>query len=207
MIENVGRRSRTWGKAGDPTDVGDASLNGYERNALFRGRGDGRFEDVAHVVGADRIEDGRAVAVADFDRDGRLDVLVQSLNRAAVLLMGQGEVGHWLQVSLRGSGANTDALGATVTAHVGERRFVRQVVAGSGYLASSSPVLHFGLGRATQVDALEIRWPNGQRQVLLEIAADQRIEVPEDEPAAGRQPGGGSLAPAAGSAPGLRAEE
>ncbi len=186
MIENVGRRSSTWDEEGAPTDVGDASLNGYERNSLFRGDGKGQFEDVGHLVGANRTEDGRAVAVADFDRDGRLDLVVQSLNKPAVLLMGKGDVGQWLQVELEAAGANPDALGATVIAQVADRRQTRQVVVGSGFLSTSSPVLHFGLGEAERVDALEIRWPSGKRQVLRDVAAGQRLTVTENAPLATR---------------------
>lgn len=186
VIENVGRRSSSWDGEGSPTDVGDNSLNGYERNALYRGRGDGRFEDVGHVVGANRIEDGRAVAVADFDRDGRLDLLIQSLNRPAVLLMGKGPVGHWLQVSLHAHGARADAVGATVIAHVEGRSQAQQVVAGSGFLASSSRVLHFGLGDATQVDRLEIRWPDGTRDELRDVPSGQRLEISQGPPSPAR---------------------
>ena len=177
MIENVGRRSEEWGNEGDPTDVGDASLNGYERNALYRGNGRGDFEDVGHLVGANRIEDSRAVAVADFDHDGRLDILVQTFNKPAVLLMGRGEVGNHLQVSLRARGANPDAIGAVLTAQVGERRLVRHVAVGSGFLSTSSLVQHFGLGEAERVDRLEVRWPDGEVQVLRDLQAGQRIEI------------------------------
>ena len=187
VIENVGRRSDAWGKPGDPTDVGDASLNGYERNALYWNRGDGRFDEVAYLVHADRIEDGRGVAVADFDRDGRLDLVVQNLDKPAVLLMGRGEAGHWLQVALEGTRSNRAAVGALVIAHVGERRQLRQVAVGSGFLSSSSPVLHFGLGDAERVDALEIRWPSGARQRLENVKANQRLEIRE-EILAGLQP-------------------
>jgi len=181
IVENVGRRSSSWGKQGDPTDVGDHSLNGYERKALFRGRGNGRFEDVAHLVNADRIEDGRAVAVADFDRDGRLDILLQSLDRPAVLLMAQGGHGHWLEVDLVGAGSNPDAVGANVVAQVGGRRMTRQRIVGTGFLSASSPVLHFGLGEATRVDALEIRWPSGERQVLRDVGVNRRLVVRQGE--------------------------
>jgi hypothetical protein len=190
VIENVGRRSEAWDKEGDPTDLGDASLNGYERNALFWNRGDGRFEDVAYLAHADRVEDGRGVAVADFDRDGRLDLVVQNLDRPAVLLMGRGAAGHWLQVELEGTQSNRSAVGALVTARLGERRLTRQVSAGSGFLSSSSPVLHFGLGPAERVDALEIRWPSGTRQRLEDVAADQRLTIRE-EIVAGRGNGDG----------------
>jgi hypothetical protein len=177
VVENVGRRSSQWGKPGDPTDVGDKSLNGYERNALFRGRGDGRFEDVAHLVGANRIEDGRGVAVADFDRDGLLDIVVQSLDRPAVLLMGRGAGGHWLALDLVEAGHNRDAIGATVTARVGDRRFTRQRVTGTSFLSASSTTLHFGLGDADHIDGLEIRWPDGSRQLFEDLAANQRLQI------------------------------
>jgi hypothetical protein len=186
VIENVGRRSRRWGSEGDPTDVGEQSLNGYERDALFRGLGDGRFADVGHLVGANRIEDGRAVAVADFDRDGRLDLLLQSLDRPAVLLMGRGEGGHWLALDLRGAGANRDAVGAIAIAQVEGRRLARQRVVGTGFLSASSPVLHFGLGGARTVETLEIRWPDGDRQQLHQIPADQRLLVVQGEGVAAR---------------------
>jgi hypothetical protein len=180
VIENVGRRSKTWGNEGDPTDVGDSSLNGFERNALFWNRGDGRFEDVAYLTGADRIEDGRALAVADFDRDGRLDMLVQNLDRPVALLMGKGEAGRWLQVELEGTRSNRGAIGAVVIAHQGDRKQMQQVAVGSGFLSSSSPVLHFGLGESSQLDALEIRWPSGTHQWIRGVEANQRLEIREE---------------------------
>lgn len=179
MIENVGRRSENWSEDGAPPDIGDASLNGYERNVLFWNRGEGQFVDVAYLAGANRIEDGRGVAVADFDRDGRLDLLLQNLEKPAVLLMGRGEVGRYLQVELVGTHSNRDALGAVVTARAGDRTQIRQVKAGSGFISSSSPVLHFGMADALQVDSLEVRWPSGERQVLTEIATNQRLRVTE----------------------------
>ena len=181
VIENVGRRSDDWGEEGAPTDVGEASLNGYERNALYWNRGEGHFVDVGHLTGANRIEDGRGVAVADFDHDGRQDLLIANLHKPAALLMGRGDVGHWLQISLVGAGANPDALAATVTARVGDRLHTRQVAAGSGYLATSSSVLHFGLGDASSIDVLEVRWPSGRVQTLSEVAADQRLQLRESD--------------------------
>ena len=183
MIENVGRRSENWSEDGAPPDIGDASLNGYERNVLFWNQGDGRFVEVAYLAGANRIEDGRGVAVADFDRDGRLDLLLQNLDRPAVLLMGRGEAGNFLSLELEGTRSNRDALGAVVTARVAGRTLVRQVKAGSGFISSSSPILHFGLGDATSVETLEIRWPSGERQLLTEVAANQRLRITEPEQA------------------------
>ncbi len=180
VIENVGRRSEQWGGEGDPTDLGDASLNGRERNALYWNRGADGFEDVGHLTHAARPEDGRSVAVADFDRDGRLDLAIQNLDKPAVLLMGRGEGGNWLQVSLEAADGR-DPIGARITARVGGRRQLRQVVAGSGFLSSSSRVQHFGLGEAEHVDALEIHWPSGARDTLTGVSVNQRIVVREGE--------------------------
>ena len=180
VIENVGRRSENWSEEGAPPDVGDKSINGYERNVLFWNQGDGQFVDVGYLTNSNRVEDGRGVAVADFDRDGRLDLVIQNRDRAAVLLMGRGVSGNWLEVDLEGTESNRDALGAVVTSHVGETSQARQVAGGSGYLARSSAVLHFGLGDAKAVDRLEIRWPSGRTQVLTDVAANQRVSVREE---------------------------
>jgi hypothetical protein len=184
VIENVGRRSSRWGEDGDPTDLGDASLNGRERNALFWNQGDGRFEEVGHLAYANRAEDGRGVAVADFDRDGQLDLAIQNLDKPAVLLMGRGARGHWLQVSLQGVASNRDAIGAVAIAEVGGRRLTRQVAAGQGFVSSSSKVLHFGLGDASRIDRLVVRWPSGERTVLHDLAVDRRISLREGDSAA-----------------------
>ena len=162
-----------------PPDVGENSLNGFERNVLFRNQGDGSFIDVGYATGSNRIEDGRGVVVADFDRDGQLDLLVQNLEKPAVLLMGRGEVGNWLQLSLEGTISNRDAIGAIVTARVGDKQQVRQVSAGSGFLSSSSPIVHFGLADATSVDSLEIRWPSGRTTKLRDVRAGQRLSIRE----------------------------
>jgi hypothetical protein len=183
VIENVGRRSEDWSEEGSPTDVGDKSLNGYERNALFWNRGAEGFVDVGYLAGANRIEDGRGVVVSDFDHDGRQDLLIQNLDKPVFLLMGRGDAGHWLQLELEGTRGSRDAVGARVTAQSGARRQARQVSAGSGFLSSSSRVLHFGLGDADRVERLEILWPSGQRQVLTDVPANQRLKLREPDEA------------------------
>lgn len=96
--------------------------------------------------------------------------------------MGRGEAGNWLQLDLEGTRSNRDAVGAVATIRTGDRRQVRQVAASGGFLSSSSPVLHFGLGDATAVDEVEIRWPSGERQTLAPVAANQRLSIREPTP-------------------------
>jgi hypothetical protein len=119
IISNVGRRSERWGEKGDPTDVGEFTLNGFEKNLLFWNRGNGVFRDVAFLAGANDVEDARAMAVADFDRDGRLDFLVNHRNQPVALLMASGGSGHWLQLELVGTKSNRDGIGARVFVEAG----------------------------------------------------------------------------------------
>ena len=179
VVENVGRRSERWGDEGTPTAVGEQSLNGYERDVLFWNRGDGTFVDVGYLTGADRIEDGRGVAIADFDHDGQVDILLTNFAGPAVLMMGRGAHGHWLEIHLRGAAPNTRAVGAVVRVTTTHGVQTRQVSCGGNFLSSGSPTLHFGLGDADVVDAVEIRWPDRRRQVLARVPADARIEVVE----------------------------
>jgi hypothetical protein len=180
VVENVGRRDEVWAHG-----IGDHSLNGYERNVLLHNRGDGGFVDVGYLTASNRIEDGRAVAVADFDRDGQLDLLLQNFSSKVVLLMGLDAPGNWLQIELEGTTSNRDAVGAVVTIETESGRQTRQVSRGNGFLACSSPVLHFGLATATAVERVEVRWPNGHRQILTNIDANQRLAVRENSAGGG----------------------
>ena len=157
IIGNVGRRSDRWGEKGDPTDVGEFTLNGFEKNLLFWNQGGGVYHDVAFLSGSNCVEDSRSLAIADFDRDGRLDFLVNHRNRPAALLMASGGSGHWLQLELVGTKSNRDAAGARVFIEAGGKQQSSQVALGRGYLSCSSLVQHFGLGAVTIVDRIEIR--------------------------------------------------
>jgi enediyne biosynthesis protein E4 len=180
MYDGVGRRQDK--SKGQFLNIGQHSLNGRERKILFRANGDGTFTDVAWVNGADRVEDGRGLSVLDFDGDGREDLLLRNYRQPAVLLRNQGGSGHWLEVALVGVRSNRDAVGARLRLHSEAGWQTREVHAGSAYLSGSRLVQHFGLGRATQADSLEIAWPSGLRTTLGPLAADRRHTVVEDVP-------------------------
>src|SRR5262249_4842304 len=154
MFEGVGRRLDQ--STGLLVNIGQNSLNGYERNVLFRNNGDGTFTDVAFVNGVDRVEDGRGLSIFDFDRDGREDILIRNYQQPAQLLRNQGARRHWLQVKLVGVRSNRDAVGARLQITTIGGKQSRTVTTGSAYLSNSSLVQHFGLGAATVVDALEV---------------------------------------------------
>src|SRR5207245_9175831 len=108
MFEGVGRRLDE--KSGTLVSIGQHSLNGYERNVLFRNNGDGTFTDVAWVNGADRVEDGRGLSIFDYDRDGQLDILIRNFRQPAQLLHNLGGRHHWLQLKLVGPRPNPDSV-------------------------------------------------------------------------------------------------
>ena len=160
MLEGVGRRSGT----NKLLEVGTHSLNGYERNGLFRNNGDGTFTDVGWLQGADRVEDGRGVAIFDFDNDGRLDIALRNYGQPAGLLHNTGSTRHWISFELVGTQSNRDAVGARIRLRVGEAWQTRVVTTGSGYLSGSSLRQHFGLGDAKTVDEVEIDLHGGHVQ-------------------------------------------
>jgi hypothetical protein len=137
--------------------------------------GGGRFADASAAVGMrpGPLVNGRGVAAADYDNDGRVDIAINSIGGKLVLLHNTGASGHWLEVSLA-----RFAPGAVVTAVLPDgTRLVRQIEAGSSYLSSEDPRAHFGLGDATKVKQLIVRWPSGKVTRRTNVAADQILSV------------------------------
>lgn len=160
---------------GDMDNDGDIDLFitdiyvGY-RSFLYRNNGDVTFTDVTYPSGVD-VDNGWGSAWADYDGDGRLDLVSRSLwhNETA-------EAGHWLAIRLRGQESNAAAIGAQVEVRAGESTYLRQVEGGSGTGVQSSMTLHFGLGAATSVDEIVIYWPSGAEETYEDVEVDQRLE-------------------------------
>jgi hypothetical protein len=137
--------------------------------------GGGRFADATAAVGLrpGPLVNGRGVAAADYDNDGRVDVAINSIGGKLILLHTTGASGHWLEVSLA-----KFAPGAVVTAVLPDgTRQVRQIEAGSSYLSSEDPRAHFGLGKATKLEELIVRWPGRKVTRLRDVQADQILKV------------------------------
>jgi len=178
MMEGVGRRLGSGG-SGFLLDIGSHSLNGRERNLLFRNNGDETFSDVAWVNAADRVEDGRGLAVLDYDNNGSLDLVLRNYRMQTVLLANRGDSHHSVSFELIGTRSNRDAVGAKLRLRNRERWQTRVVTTGSGYLSASSRRVHFGLGDLERVDELVIEWPSGERTVLTGLAADRMHTIRE----------------------------
>jgi len=177
MFDGVGRRRDL--STGQFLNIGQHSLNGYERDCLFRNNGDGTFTDVAYVNAADRSEDGRGLAVLDYDRDGQLDLVLRNYRQPAQLLRNQGGRGHWIAFKLVGTRSNRDAVGARIRLRTAQGWQTREVHAGSGYLSGHSLVQHFGLGEEGKAREIRVRWPSGAETALHALPGDRRHVITE----------------------------
>lgn len=123
------------------------------------------------------------MAVADFNGDGRLDLAINNNNSRPSLFSNHLAAGNWLRLDLVGSDSNRDAVGARVSLTLpgGARTLTRWVEAGSAYASQSAFPLHFGLGDAEAVEAVEITWPSGAVTRLEggELGVNRTLRVDE----------------------------
>jgi hypothetical protein len=115
---------------------------------------------------------GRGLAAADVDNDGRMEIAVNSIGGKLLLLKSRGPVGHWLDVGL-----SRFSPGAVVTVDLGKAILSQEVRAGSSYLSSEDERIHFGLGPATRVERLTVRYPWGRDIVVHNVRADRIVEI------------------------------
>jgi hypothetical protein len=152
-----------------------------ERPLLFHNLKNGKFEEFGMTTGAPlaRRYVARGAATADFFNEGREDLLVSVLDGSPLLLRNQTKSGHWLRVKTTGTGSNRDGFGARVEIKAGGLAQSAEVRANSSFESASDPRLHFGLGVATRVDSISIRWPSGKTDTLGPESADQELVVEE----------------------------
>jgi hypothetical protein len=152
---------------------------------LWHGAARGRFVNVTATAGPYfvALHQARGLAAGDLDDDDRLDLVVVHHGEPSTVLWNESPLqGHNLLVRLRGATENRDAIGARVTATIGDRTLVRTRDGGGSYVSTSDARLHFGLGDATQVDRLEVRWPSGITEARADLAADNVVSLNEGRP-------------------------
>ena len=161
---------------GNTAIIGDAknwppmdgrSLSGYQQKRVWMNDGAGKFTDVASQVGVSETYDGRSVALADFNNNGALDVVVA--HQKGPLLLYKNNVAadeDWIEFELEGTKSNRSAIGAQVRMFWNGQQQLQQVAGASGFCAENQRRLHFGLGKGAKIDKVVIRWPSGKEQTL-----------------------------------------
>lgn len=161
----------------------DTTTSYYESTQLFHNVGAGQFQEVSQQAGPDftRKIVGRGMAVGDYDGDGRQDLLIVNAEGSPLLLHNDGPRNHYLSLRCLGANGKSDALGARITVITGKRTQIREVRAAGSYLSSNAPDVHFGLGDASKVDKLTIRWPGGIVRSFSSVAADHAYVIAETD--------------------------
>ncbi len=176
----------TWG-----VNFFDADRDGWEdlyvatmqtdTELLFRNNRDGTFTNVATEAGLQTFK-SRGSAVADYDRDGDLDLAVVNQQGGLQLFRNDtSNAGHWLALELVATASNRDAIGTLVEVEAGSLQMMRQVKGGSSGHSQDSLVVHFGLGESEEVQEVLVRWPSGLEARLENLAADRFVTVVEGE--------------------------
>lgn len=171
-----------------------------QRNLLLRNEGNGRFKEVGLISGPGfaLVKVSRGLAVADFDNDGDLDVVITNKGQGPDLLRNDGgNRQNAILVKTVGTRSNRDGIGARLRLKVGATVQIREVRAGSSYLSQNDMRVHFGLGQAPRAERLEVRWPSGAVDLLENVEANQIVTVVEGKGLVRRQPFAGRRAPRA----------
>jgi enediyne biosynthesis protein E4 len=151
------------------------------KNQLFHNTGTGRFEDKSSTAGPEfaRADVGRGAAFGDIDNDGDIDMVVTNNGGAASLLINQApHKNHWLSVQLSQGPGNRFGFGAMVSIErAGQPALWRRVRTDGSYLSASDMRVHFGLGSSSSVDAVVVRWPDGQVERFPRVDADRVVTL------------------------------
>jgi enediyne biosynthesis protein E4 len=153
-----------------------------ERPLLFHNLRDGKFEEIATLAGAAMSQRyvARGAATADFFNEGRQDLLVSVLDASPLLLRNKTKAsGHWLRIKTVGTRSNRDGFGARIQVKAGGLTQTAEVRSNSSFLSASDPRVYFGLGSATRVDSIEVRWPSGALDRVGTVPADEEVTIQE----------------------------
>jgi hypothetical protein len=155
-----------------------------EPKVLYRNLGSGRFEDVSAKSGpAIRTANlARGCAFGDVDNDGDIDIVVNNLDGPPSLLRNDGgNRNNWIMIKCVGTRSNRSAIGARVRVVSGTHSQIDEVMSGSSYYSQNDFRLHFGLGRATKADSVEISWPSGAKESFPDLAANHLYLMQESK--------------------------
>ncbi len=165
------------------------SASRYEQpNQIFENLGNGRFRE-AKNAGLSGLGASRGLALGDLDRDGDLDLVISNVGAPVEIYENLASGGSWLQVDLRRTRGEPFAIGARVEVRAGGKTQQREVRTASSFMSQNDLTLHFGLGKAKSIEAIDIQWPDGRRQHLEGAEVNQRLELSQAKAPPAEPPG------------------
>ena len=149
-----------------------------DTSRLFVSDGEGVFEEMSEEAGLVDTERGLGIVCADFDNDGDVDIFQAHRNETNAGTLWRNDAGGaYLQVELNGRAPNTEAAGARIRATVAGQVQLREVTIGSNYTSQNPAVQTFGLGGASEVEMLEVEWPDGDMTSMSDVAGGQTLRI------------------------------
>jgi hypothetical protein len=145
-------------------DKNNLGSNYEEPRILYHNLGKGTFADISATAGPGitTSASSRGLTIGDLWNDGRISAVISNMNGAPSLLVNQvRSANHWIAIRAVGVKSNRDGIGAQISIKAGTRTLVDEVRSGSSYSSSNDMRVHFGLGQASKVDSVQIRWPSG----------------------------------------------
>ena len=175
----------------DNTAIFRAGSTHKQRKLLFQNTNGRRFAEISRQSGTGFTRDdvGRTLIGGDIDNDGDIDLVVTNNGGAAEVLRNSGgNAGNAIEIRVVGTRSNRDGLGARLSVAAGGRTQVREIKSGSSYLGQNDLRTHVGLGDATRVNQIDVRWPGGKTDTIRDVAANQIVTVTEGQGITGRAP-------------------
>ena len=160
------------------------SYGGYEKNRLFMNESAGSFLEIGYFMGVSAEEDCRNLVSDDLDGDGKLDLLLTTFEEwpekrqgLHILQNRWSQSGNWIGVRLREKGGGSSPVGAKITLDTPAGKQIRRLVTGDSYRSQHANTAHFGLGVETNVNSIEVRWPNGRTKRVIYPAINRYHEI------------------------------
>jgi enediyne biosynthesis protein E4 len=156
---------------------------GYaQRKVLYRNLQNGRFADVSDEAGeaVTTLNPSRGAAFGDFDNDGDVDILINSVNSVPELLRAElSGQNNWIKIKTIGTKSNRDGIGARIKCVTADGNQIDEIRSGGSYYSQNDLRIHFGIGKNKTIKSLEIRWPSGQIDRFNDLAANRLVTVKE----------------------------
>ncbi len=133
------------------------------------------FINATQTAGMDQPSFSNGSAFADLDRDGDLDIIVNNIGEPAFIYRNDIKGNNWIQIDVQQTNGNTDGIGSTADVYTGGMYQFAMMMINKGYYSTSEPILHFGLGAATNIDSIILTWPDGTKEIMKDVKSNQRL--------------------------------